>query len=318
MANGNGGTALVQRDAESVPAVSAFDGNPEAMKAVVRMANGLAASSLVPEAYQNRPENVMVALEYAHRLGASVLAVMQNLDVIYGRPSLRSTFLIGTVNATGRFSPLRWRFQGTEGSDDWGCRAWAVDLKSGEECVGPLITIGLAKAENWYTRKGTKWQTTPELMLMYRSAGWWTRLYAPEFSLGLHTSDEMEDFGNVQPRVRAQLVSQALDAPDEPAGAEPATERVVVAPAEPKASEQTEQQKTAQFRKLLDAALEQHRPALLNDPEALHDFLLTTTGNGDVETLDRADMRKAISVLEAPARAKAPAPAVKSDSLFED
>jgi hypothetical protein len=323
MANGNGSTALVQRDAESVPAVSAFDGNPEGMKAVLRMANGLATSSLVPEAYQNHPENVMVALEYAHRLGASVLAVMQNLDVIYGRPSLRSTFLIGTVNATGRFSPLRWRWQGTEGKDDWGCRAWAIDKESGEECVGPLITIGLAKAEGWYSRKGSKWGTSPELMLMYRSAGWWTRLYAPEFSLGLHTSDEMEDFAamQAQPRERAASLSAVLDAGDEPGSVQTLTSAAVP---EPPADEETEQQKNQQMRAVLEAAIEKHRPALLEDPEALHDFLLNATGNGDIETLDRSDMRKAIAELEKPQpekpRASRPAaPAASgSDSLFED
>jgi hypothetical protein len=134
-------------------------------------------------------------MEYAHRIGASVLAVMQNLDVIHGRPALRATFLIATVNASGRFTPLRFRWQGEEGTDTWGCRGVAVDRESGEECIGPLITIKLAKDEGWYAKNGSKWKTLPELMLMYRSAAFWTRVYAPELSLGLHTSDEMEDVG---------------------------------------------------------------------------------------------------------------------------
>jgi hypothetical protein len=215
MDNGNG-TALMQRADDTARSVSAFDGNGEAFTVVIKIARGLAASTIVPEAYQGNEANCMVALEYAHRLGASVLAVMQNLDIIHGRPSLRSTFLIGTVNATRRFTPLRWRFQGTEGSDDWGCRCVATDRESGEECEGPLITIKLAKVEGWYDRKGTKWKTTPELMLMYRSAGWWTRLFAPELSLGLHTADEVEDYAMPQPQVRTRTVAQLLDAGDNP------------------------------------------------------------------------------------------------------
>jgi hypothetical protein len=176
----------------------------------------LSKSDVIPSSFQGKPANVLVALEYANRLGCSALAVMQSLDVIHGRPSLRATFLIGTVNASGRFTPLRFRFHGTEGADDWGCRAVAKDVASGEECVGPLITIGLAKAEKWYDKPGSKWKTIPELMLHYRAAAWWTRIYCPELSLGLSTSDEAEDIGpgRPTPRDHAEQVAAALRAVD--------------------------------------------------------------------------------------------------------
>lgn len=187
-------TALTRAD-EIARESSALSTNAEMFKTATRMATALAQSTVVPTQYQGNIANVMVAMEYAHRIGASVLAVMQNLDVIHGRPSLRATFLIGTVNASNRFTPIRWKFQGTEGADDWGCRAVAMDKTSGEECIGPLITIALAKQEGWYGKSGSKWKTIPELMLMYRSAAWWSRLYCPELSLGLHTTDEIEDLG---------------------------------------------------------------------------------------------------------------------------
>ena len=212
MGNENG-TALARVE-EQAAAVSPFDGNPEAFNTGVKIAKGLAESNLIPGDYQKKPANVMVAMEYANRLGASVLAVMQNLDVIHGRPSLRASFLIGTVNASGRFSPIRYRWQGEEGTDTWGCRAVAIDRESGEECVGPLVTIALAKAEGWYNKRGSKWQTIPELMLMYRAGSWWTRVYAPDLSLGLHTVDEVEDMGP-PPQQRRQELAAVLDAGDE-------------------------------------------------------------------------------------------------------
>jgi hypothetical protein len=158
-----------------------------------RIARALSESSLVPEAFRKNLPNVLIAMELANRIGASVLMVMQNLDIIHGRPSWRATFLIATVNACGRFTPLRFREQGTKGTDDWGCRAVAKDRETGEECVGPLVTIGTAKAEGWYGKSGSKWKTIPELMLNYRAATWWARLYAPELSLGMVTSDEVDD-----------------------------------------------------------------------------------------------------------------------------
>jgi len=191
--------ALVPHDegegqAPPARALSAFV-DKDSFETAQRMARALSSSSLVPEAYrgQSNMPNVMIAMELANRIGASVLMVMQSLDVIHGRPSWRAQFLIATVNASSRFTPLRFRFQGKEGSDDWGCRAWAKDRESGEECTGALITMGLAKAEGWASKAGSKWKTMPEQMLMYRAAAFWTRIYAPELSLGMQTTEETVD-----------------------------------------------------------------------------------------------------------------------------
>lgn len=188
------GYAMVRHAKEESGSIAAFasHGNFDAAQ---RMAMALSRSSLVPTAYQGKDglPNCLIAMEMANRIGASVFMVMQNLDIIHNRPSWRSTFLIATVNTSGRFSPLRYRFQGGEGTDEWGCRAYAADLENGEECEGPLVTISMAKAEGWYQKKGSKWQTLPELMLRYRAAAFWTRVYAPELSMGMHTADEVQD-----------------------------------------------------------------------------------------------------------------------------
>ena len=187
-------TSLAVAPAASTAIISPFSGEA-AFVAAQRIGMALCNSTLVPEMYRGAGNmgNVLIAMELSGRLGASVLAVMQNMHNIHGRPSLGSPFLIATVNQSGKFSPLRFRFSGKEGGDDWGCRAVAKDLASGEELVGSLITIGMAKAEGWYTKNGSKWKTMPEQMLQYRAAAFWTRAYAPEVSLGMVTRDEAED-----------------------------------------------------------------------------------------------------------------------------
>lgn len=186
---------------EPTRALSAF-ASEAAFKAGYRMAKAMASSSLVPVQYQgdtNIP-NVLIAMELANRIGASVLMVMQSLDIIHGRPSWRAQFLIATVNSSNRFTPLRFRWFGEEGTKEWGCRCVAKDRESGEECVGALITIDLAHAEGWATKGGSKWKTMPEQMLMYRAAAFWTRVYAPELSLGMHTTEEIIDTTGVEVR----------------------------------------------------------------------------------------------------------------------
>jgi hypothetical protein len=200
---------------EPARAISAFSSDAN-FNTAQRIAMALAKSTLVPKAYQNNIPNVLIAMELASRIGASVFAVMQNADPIHGRLSWRATFLIATVNASGKFTPLRFRWQGKEGTDTWGCRAVARDRDGGEECLGSLITIATAKAEGWYQREGSKWKTIPEQMLVYRAAAFWTRIYSPELSLGMHTSEEISDITGVDvpevPTVVAPGNTQALEA----------------------------------------------------------------------------------------------------------
>lgn len=158
-----------------------------------RVAKCFAASTLVPKAYQNNLPNCVIALNMAGRMGADPMMVMQNLYVVHGAPSWSAQFLIATFNQSGKFSSIRYDFFGTEGQDDWGCRAKATELSTGELLTGPLVTIGLAKKEGWYQKSGSKWQTMPEQMLRYRAAAWFVRTIAPEIAMGLQTAEEMHD-----------------------------------------------------------------------------------------------------------------------------
>jgi hypothetical protein len=159
-----------------------------------RMAMALCSSDLVPETYRGKDKigNALIALEMSQRIGASPLAVMQNLNIIHGRPAWSSSFIIAALNTCGRFSPLRFRVEGTGESQI--CVAWAYDKSGGEVLEGPQASIAMAKAEGWYQKNGSKWKTMPDLMLRYRAAAFFGRLYAPDVLNGMHTADEVEDF----------------------------------------------------------------------------------------------------------------------------
>lgn len=174
-----------------------------------RIGKAFAASTLVPEAYRGNVANCIVALEMANRMSASPLMVMQNLYIVHGNPGWSSKFLIACFNQSGRFTAMRYRWNEARSE----CRAWAIEKATGEELVGPLVTIDMAKAEGWSTKSGSKWKTMPELMLMYRSAAFFVRTYAPEISMGLRTDDELIDtVDEVQPTSRLSAVRAALAA----------------------------------------------------------------------------------------------------------
>lgn len=177
-------------------AVSAFS-SLEAFEGAQRMAKLLASSDLVPAQYRGNLANTVIALEMAQRMGASPLAVMQQLYVVHGKPAWSAQFLIGQVNALGRFSSLRYTITG-EGQDR-ACTAWAVETATGQRLDGPTVTIAMAKAEGWTSKQGSKWSTMPDLMLRYRAATFWARTYAPELSLGFATAEEIQDLPEPAP-----------------------------------------------------------------------------------------------------------------------
>lgn len=206
------GSALVVREAEPMAtgSIAAFasGANYEAAKT---MAIALSNSTIVPEAYRGSKNvaNCLIALEMAARTGASVMMVMQNVHVIQGKPSWSAAFLIGAVNSSGRFSPLRYEIEGEPGKDGCRCRAYAFDLKSGDRLDGEWITWEMVKAEGWLAKNGSKWRTMPGQMIRYRAASFWSRVYAPEISLGMHTQEEAEDIVK-EPSAGARSLNAAL------------------------------------------------------------------------------------------------------------
>lgn len=155
-----------------------------------RIAALLCASDLVPQHFRENLPNTMIALEMAARTGSSPLAVMQSMYVVNGTPGWRATFIISAINACGRFSPLRFEMSGT--GDDLTCRAWALERATGEKLVGPPISVATARASGWYARNKA-WQTMTELMLTYRAATLFGRIYAADVLMGMQSTDELND-----------------------------------------------------------------------------------------------------------------------------
>jgi hypothetical protein len=164
---------------------------PATFEHAQRVAKMLSSSTLVPKEYQGNIQNTIIALEMAHRLGASPLMIMQNLFIVHGKPGWSSTFIIAGINSSKRFTKLNFELSG-EG-DARGCIAWATETGKTVRIESPKVTIEMAKKEGWYDKNGSKWKTMPELMLRYRSAAFFGRLHCPEITMGMQTAEEIVD-----------------------------------------------------------------------------------------------------------------------------
>ena len=159
----------------------------QSFESAQRIAASLADSALVPNAYRGQQglPNCIVAIEIANRMGMSPFQVMQNLNVIHGRPSWSSQFVIGLIKTCGQFEGFNW-----ERGEGWSeCHAFIKD-GAGTPVTGPRITLDMAKREGW--TKNSKWQSMPGVMLDYRAATAFGRLYIPELLLGLCSVEENE------------------------------------------------------------------------------------------------------------------------------
>lgn len=156
-----------------------------------RMATQLAKSTIIPQAFIGKPENVVIALGLAQQMGLSPFIVMQNLNIIKGKISWSGSFCKTLIEMTGRFKNLELNYFGEKGKDNYGCYLSATRISDGKEIKGPEVTMLMAKEEGWTTNK--KWITLTDLMLGYRCQSFFARLYCPEALGGIYTSEEIND-----------------------------------------------------------------------------------------------------------------------------
>lgn len=156
-----------------------------------RVAKVFANSSLVPEHFRGKEADCFIAVEMAMRLQLHPFNLMQSLYVVHGKPGIEAKMAIALINSSGIFEgPVQFKLAG-EGANRQ-CTAFAVHAKTRQLCE-TTVTMAMAKAEGWIDKSGSKWKTLPDLMLQYRSASFFARLYCPEVIFGMQTREELEE-----------------------------------------------------------------------------------------------------------------------------
>ena len=156
-----------------------------------RQAKSLCQSQLVPKQYQGQDglPNCLVALEMSKRMKLSPLIVMQNLNVIHGKPSWSSQFIASTIMSCGRFSNFAYLVKGQGETLEVQCVATRLEDK--KQVKGSAVSMRMARQEGW--TKNPKYSSMPELMLRNRAATFFGRQYIPDLLLGVQTSEEVVD-----------------------------------------------------------------------------------------------------------------------------
>ena len=147
-----------------------------------------ASSQLVPKHFQGKTHDCFIALQMAHRMQVDPFLVLQNLNILHGRPAWAATFAISMANERGPFAgKIKFR---TEGEGPSLKVTAFAKLKDGDD-ASATVSLEMARKEGW--TKNPKYETMPEQMLCYRSAMFLIRRYCPEILNGMPSSDEIED-----------------------------------------------------------------------------------------------------------------------------
>ena len=195
----------------AVPTAVTMWNDPKIMNLSFRTARMLSCSAMVPDAYRNSPENCLVAIDLANRLGLAPLMVMQNLYVVKGKPAWSGSFCAAAVNGSGRFTALEYVFVGQPGTPSHGCFAQARRRSNGALCVSDTVTLQMAQKEGWLNKPGSKWQTMPVQMMMYRAAAFFARAHCSDILLGIPTYEEVQDTRGYEDNTKTTVVLQSQE-----------------------------------------------------------------------------------------------------------
>ncbi len=61
---------------------------PTTLTEAIQFSEMLASSSMVPRAYQGKPNDVLVCLQWGYEMGMAPMQALQNIAVINGKPSV--------------------------------------------------------------------------------------------------------------------------------------------------------------------------------------------------------------------------------------
>ena len=150
----------------------------------------LAKTSMVPKAYIDKPDDILVAMLHGQEVGLPHLQALQSIAVVNGIPSIYGDAALAMVRASGKLEDFDEyiEVEGVRQERDFPIMKYADEDKEvvaicrskrvgmAKERVTTYSVRDAKRAKLW-EKKGqngfeTPWCTVPQRMLMWRARGW--------------------------------------------------------------------------------------------------------------------------------------------------
>lgn len=154
-----------------------------------RFAKAIVSSGFAPKG-MDKPESVLVALQWGAELGLTPMAALSNIAVVNGRPSLFGDAALALIRSSGQLEQYTEQEVGKRGQDDFGFKITAK--RKGFDPKSETFTVADAKTAKLWGKAGP-WTDYPERMLKFRARGFLLRDMFGDVLKGLKTLEEVRD-----------------------------------------------------------------------------------------------------------------------------
>jgi hypothetical protein len=164
-----------------------IDGWVQVMSDVAKLADYISETDFVPKSLRNKPAAIAACILTGRELGIGPMQSLKSIYMVQGVPSLSAEYKRARALAAGHeisideTNSTRCIIRGRRaGTDRWVTITWNMDMAKRAKLAGKDI-----------------WQAYPQRMLQARASGELCDLLFPDASLGLATTEVLEDGGIV-------------------------------------------------------------------------------------------------------------------------
>jgi len=161
---------------------------PQTFEQLGQFAAMAARSSMVPQAYRGKPEDIMLAVQMGSEVGLAPMQALQNIATINGRPALWGDAQLGLCKMHPAWISIEETMTGTGEA----MRARCVVIRNGEPPVVREFGFVEAKQAGLWGKAGP-WTQYPARMMQMRARGFALRDAFPDALRGLLSEHEAQD-----------------------------------------------------------------------------------------------------------------------------
>jgi len=177
---------------------------PATLTEAIQFSDMLASSSMVPKAYQGKPQDILVCVQWGYEMGLAPMQALQNIAVINGKPSVYGDAMMALVQASAVCEDVEEFFE-NEGTPN--PVAVCIAKRKNRKPVVAKFSVEDAKRAGLWAKQGP-WSAYPKRMMQMRARGFALRDAFPDVLKGLISAEEAADYPDeAKPRPAAKPVN---------------------------------------------------------------------------------------------------------------
>ncbi len=163
---------------------------PENSEQAMRLAKGIATSSFCPKQYQNKPGDILVAMQMGAEVGLKPMQALQGIACINGTPTIWGDAMVALCRSHDDFESMEEFIDKTDKNN---LEAVCKVKRKGEPMCVCTFSQEDARTAGLFS-KGGPWKLYPKRMLQMRARGFALRDTFADALKGLKSTEEVLDY----------------------------------------------------------------------------------------------------------------------------